>query len=646
MLALEEKNRRLAEKVRLLTKRVAELEAQQQETAPGTVDGGGPLARMEERSRLILSSVSEGIVGLDKNGLVVFVNNAAGRMLGYSEIELLGNPLHNMVHYALPDGTEYPWQNCPVYLTARDGIPLVAADEVFWRKGGQSFPVEYTTTPMYQAGALIGTVVTFRDITDWLAAERRLQFTRYVVDNAGPMIWITQDGRVNYVNTAACQLLGYTRNEFSTMCITAFDVDFNMTEIGPLLHRLREAKQPVVLTSRHSTKDGRLLDVEITVSLAELDEQTLLILSVKDVTERKLMEQDLRIAKEAAEAAAQAKANFLANMSHEIRTPLNAIIGMTHLALDTGLQGRQRDYVEKIRSSGQHLAGIVNSILDFSKAEAGMLQLEQVSFTLEEVVGGVVDLLADKALAKGLKLYVRITSVLPAVLVGDPLRIKQVLTNYAANAVKFTERGEIAICVEQLELTGQELLIRFEVRDTGAGLTQAQIGKLFSSFQQADNSITRKYGGTGLGLAISKQLVGLMGGEVGVESEPGKGSVFWFTARLGVGRSGDREAAPPGRAVCENTTAALPCPPSDAIKNTVDWRKVREVTVRLAKLLAEDDAAAVDLFAAAAPLLRDAFGSTLDSLEKYLINYELPEALTALQALRDGQRELPEVSIE
>lgn len=645
MLTLEEKNRRLAEKVRLLTQRVAELERQQQDTASGT-GGGGPLARIEERSRLILSSVSEGIVGLDKNGLVVFVNNAAGRMLGYSEAELLGSPLHKLVHYALPDGTAYPWHNCPVHLTARDGIPLVVSDEVFWRKGGQSFPVEYTTTPMYQEGQLIGTVVTFRDITDWLAAERRLKFTRYVVDNAGPMLWITQDGRVNYVNTAACRLLGYTRNEFSTMCITAFDVDFNMTEIGSLLHRLREAKQPVLLTSRHLTKDGRLLDVEITVSLAELDEQSLLILSVKDVTERKLMEQDLRIAKEAAEAAAQAKANFLANMSHEIRTPLNTIIGMTHLALNTGLPGRARDYVEKIRSAGQHLAGIVNSILDFSKGEAGMLQLEQVSFTLEEVVGGVVDLLADKAWAKGLRMHVRIASVLPAVLVGDPLRIKQVLTNYAANAVKFTEQGEIAIGVEQLERTGQELLIRFEVRDTGVGLTQAQIGRLFSPFQQADNSTTRKYGGTGLGLAISKQLVGLMGGEVGVESKQGKGSVFWFTVRLGVGQDEGREAAPPRRAVRENPTAALPCPPSGAINKTVDWRKVCEVTGRLAKLLAEDDAAAVTLFAAAAPLLRDAFGAALDSLETYLLNYELPEALTALQALRDGQRAWPELSLE
>lgn len=642
MCELEKKNRRLAAEVRRLTKRVAELEAQQRKTAPGAVDS----ARMEERSRLILSSVSEGIVGLDKNGRVVFVNTSAGRMLGYSEAELLGNSLHKLVHYALSDGTAYPWENCPVYLTARDGIPLVAADEVFWRKGGQSFPVEYTTTPMYQEGELTGTVVTFRDITDWLAAERRLQFTRYVVDNAGPMLWVTPDGRVNYVNAAACQLLGYTRNEFSTMSITAFDVDFDMTEIDSLLHRLRVAIQPVVVDSRHLTKDGRLLDVELTISLAELDARSLLILSVKDVTERKLMEEDLRLAKEAAEAAAQAKANFLAGMSHEIRTPLNAIIGMTYLALAAGLQGRQRDYVEKIRRSGQHLADIVNSILDFSKGEAGMLQLEKVSFTLEKVVGGVVDLLADKASAKGLKLYVRIDSALPAVLVGDPLRIKQVLTNYAGNAVKFTERGEIAICVELLERTGRDLLLHFEVRDTGVGLTPEQIGKLFSPFQQADNSITRKYGGTGLGLAISKQLVGLMGGAVGVKSQPGKGSAFWFTARMGAERRRDGESAPSGSAVRKDTVAASPWAPSVGRKDAVDWHKVREVTVRLAKLLAEDDAAAVDLFAESAPLLRDAFGFALDSLEKCLSNYELPAALTALRALQDGRRELRGVSVD
>jgi len=371
-------------------------------------------------------------------------------------------------------------------------------------------------------------------------AESKAQL-QGILDYSPAVIYLKDsDGKYLLVNKSWCRVTGKSEEE----AIGRHD-----SEVFPA-----EVAETLAGNDRDVLQSGKPLSLEEVVPLADGSERVYIShkfplldehgrafavggVSV-DITKVKALQKELIAAKEKAEEATKAKGDFLANMSHEIRTPMNAIIGLSHLALGTKLTPKQHDYISKVYNAGQSLLGIINDILDFSKIEAGKLDMETIDFDLQEVLDNLTSLVALKASEKGLEFLIDLPADVPTSLVGDPLRLGQILVNLSNNAVKFTEQGEITVAITPEGTDDDKVRLRFEVRDTGIGMTEEQRGKLFQAFSQADTSTTRKYGGTGLGLTISKRLVEMMGGEIGVDSEHGKGSTFYFTAKFG--RSGSK----------------------------------------------------------------------------------------------------------
>ena len=396
---------------------------------------------------------------------------------------------------------------------------------------------------------MVQDITSFREATEALR-QREIVFST-IVGQADSGILLLDPETLSFIefNEAACKHLGYSHEEFSRLTVYDIQGVFTPEDVQSRMQMILES-DGLSFENKHRCKDGSLRDFWLSVKPIEIGQKRLLAAVWNDITERKKVEDDLKRyrnhleelvaertvelaeARDAAQAASRSKSAFLANMSHEIRTPMNAIIGLTHMLRRDSTDPREVQQLDKISGAANHLLNLINDILDFSKIEAGKMSLEPTDFEIDRIISNACTLIAEKAMAKELELVADIAN-LPPWLHGDGLRLSQVLLNFLSNAVKFTERGSIVIRGNVLEESADSFRIRISVQDSGIGMSHEQQSRLFQAFEQADVSTTRKYGGSGLGLAISRKLIELMGGSIGVSSEPGKGSTFWFEVSLG-----------------------------------------------------------------------------------------------------------------
>jgi PAS domain S-box-containing protein len=612
-----------------------------------------------EQSETMLATLSDGVYATDMDGCITFMNPAAERILGWQSDELVGQQAHSAIHHTRPTGEHFPPEDCPLISVMQDGSTCDGEDH-FIGRDGRHIPVSYRSKPLMRAGEMVGSLLSFQDISERQESEARIRLQQAALDSAANMVVITDcDGLIEYVNPAFCSTTGYRSDEVLGQQINLFNAGVNdplyfqsmwdtvlqgqswegelnnrrkdgtiypeQTTITPILNQgrishfvsikrdiseevhtrtrlklvetaIQETEQGILITDASANASGlniqyvnagfsritgfsaeeavgeytgilhgpetdpaqmelfaqaiaagRAVAMEMRLRrkdrepfMAELhyspvhDEKGKVrhyIGLLSDIGPRKEAENALRQAHDQALETSRLKSEFLSNMSHEIRTPMNGIIGMTDLLLDTALNAEQADFTGIVRDSASALLTIINDILDFSKIEAGKLDIEISDFSPAQVLEGTGDLLSARAREKSLTLSIFCDPALPPLLRGDPTRLRQVLLNLVGNAVKFTEHGSVE--VNAVFAPGSEQsMVRFEVSDTGIGISREAQARLFQSFSQADSSTTRKYGGTGLGLAISKRLVELMGGAIGVVSEPDKGATFWFTLPL------------------------------------------------------------------------------------------------------------------
>ena len=504
------------------------------------------LCESEDKYRTILEDMEDTYFETDLKGCFSFINHSTGKMLGYASAEMIGK---HFTKFTAPDHFENTKKYYKeIYQTGIPGKPF------YWtavKKNGEYTLTEIVTSLIRdKKGNPAGFRAIGRDIMERKRAEEELRQAeekyRSIFHNSTEGLFqATKDGSFLAANPALAQTFGYdTPEDFMKDVEDIFNGNLHCDCANGNVFR------DVVLAHgsvndfefRAYKKDGSIIDASLNSHVILDSSGSVLYIegALKDVTEKKRIE-ELKIAKEVAEAATRSKSEFLANMSHEIRTPMNAITGLSVLALKTDLTPKQRDYLTKIESSAKTLLGIINDTLDFSKIEAGKLALETIDFDLDDVLNNLSNVVGMKATEKDLELLFDVNRNVPDTLVGDPLRLGQVLLNLTGNALKFTDAGQISVrveCVpeedEEKKAATKSTLLRFTISDTGIGMTTEHLERLFQAFSQADGSTTRKYGGTGLGLTICKRLVEMMGGTIHVESEPGRGSRFTFTARFGI----------------------------------------------------------------------------------------------------------------
>jgi PAS domain S-box-containing protein len=526
------------------------------------------LARERNLLRTLMDNLPDHIFVKDAHSRFVTANAATLRSLGVAGPEdAVGKtdfdflPPERAAQYAADERQ-----------VVQSGEPLSDREELLIDAAGRRRWLLTTKVPLREGGEVVGLVGVSHDITRRKRAEAELraaeQRTRLLLESSGNGIYgIDTQGLCTFINRAATELLGGPPEAF--LGRNMHDLVHHSRPGGspydvldcPIFQAFREGVPCRVSDEVFWRLDGSFFPVEYTSQpLLEAGEVRGAVITFADITARKAAQEELQRAKAAAEAASKAKSQFLANMSHEIRTPMNGILGMTELALDTDLTPEQRQYLELARGSAEALLAVINDILDFSKIEAGKLDLDQVPFSLREVLGGAVKTMALRAHQKGLELACRVAPDAPDFLLGDPGRLRQVVVNLVGNAIKFTARGEVVVSVSMepadsfsrepeasaaapqaaalasgSRLNGpRAVLLHFEVRDTGIGVPADKRQLIFEAFSQADASTTRHYGGTGLGLTISTRLADLMGGRIWVDSTEGQGSTFHFTARFGL----------------------------------------------------------------------------------------------------------------
>ena len=509
----------------------------------------GQLREREFQLSQTFESSPIGVAIFAVNGVILRVNPAFCRLLGRTKEELLSLVFYDISQRAAGEEDQRLLQKM-----LQGGAQAMQLERAFSHKDGhQIFTQINVGLVRNKNGDPLHFVTQCQDITERKKAEAQLlKFSLAVEQSAENIIITDTSANIEYVNAAFLQLHGYTRDEVigrnPRMLNSGETTTAVQTEMWDTLSQGKVWRGEFI--NKH--KDGRLLIESATISpLRQADGTVSHFVSVQvDITDQQKLNaeldrhrfhmeemvmsrtKELVIASELAETANRAKSDFIANMSHEIRTPMNGVLGMTYLALNSTNDPKLRDYLQKIHLSGQHLLHIVDDILDFSKIEAGKLALENVDFSLNELLQDLNSIMIGKVAGRNLTLTFDIDPKVKRFMRGDPHRLKQILINYTNNALKFTEQGDINVFVRKLNSTATGWMVRFEVEDTGIGMSKEQQQKLFQSFEQADSTTTRKYGGTGLGLVICKRLAALMGGEVGVLSSLGQGSTFWFTAHL------------------------------------------------------------------------------------------------------------------